>query len=248
MKIKLILTALLIFIIATPALAQKQPTKHWMLGVGGNYSDSIYRGVDNEFSLMPLISYRGERFFLQGPRLGYKIFKGDNFSIALIGNYRMQGYDSSDSSYLSGMDDRDSTLEAGATATWDASFGKLQLGILSDLQNNHGGYQIRLSLSKRYRYGKWSVTPSLATLWQSSDMSDYYYGVTATQATVERPAYDAEGALIYRGGVALNYMLTRSLVLTSRISATFYPDEINNSPIVEDEFSTRAFLGLGYRF
>jgi MipA family protein len=248
MKIKLILTALLILIAITPALAQDQPAKPWMLGIGGSYSDGIYRGIDSEFSLLPLISYRGERFFLQGPKLGYKIFKGDDFSVALIGNYRMQGYDSGDSPYLSGMSDRDSTLEAGATATWDAPFGKLQFGILSDLQDNHGGYEIKLSLSKRYRYGRFSVVPTVAALWQSSDMSDYYYGVTTAQATTDRSAYEAEGALIYRGGVSLNYMLTDNWVISSRISAELYPDEISNSPIVEDDFSTSGLLGLGYRF
>lgn len=247
MKVKLILAAMLI-LIATPVLAQQQPTKPWMLGVGGSYSDSIYRGVDSELSLMPLISYQGERLFLRGPRIGYKVIKAKSFSLTLIGNYRMEGYDSSDSSFLTGLDDRDPTLEVGVEATMNTPFARVSLGFLNDLQDNHDGHEISLSLSKRYRYGKLSVTPSVAALWQSDDMADYYYGVPAAAVTDERPAYEADAALLYRTGIALNYMLGESWILNTRLSATWYPSEANDSPFVDDDVSTQFFLGIGYRF
>lgn len=251
MKTKFIIPLILFILCSTNVMAEGQSAgnnSHWTLGIGAVYSDSPYRGMDNEMSPFPQISYRGERFFLRGTQLGFNLVKDKGVTLSMIGNYRLQGYDSSDSSFLQGMNDRENTLEAGMSAALQTHFGQIKLSILSDLMNEHNGQEIRLSLLKRYRFNKWIFTPSLSARWQSNEMVDYYYGVTQAEATVNRSSYEADSSIIFQFGILANYMMTDNWFLTGRLSTSLLPDEITKSPIVNNDITTNGFMGISYRF
>ena len=146
------------------------------------------------------------------------------------------------------MSDRDGPFEAGMQASLGTSLGQFRASLLSDLLDKHNGLEGKLTFSKRFSQQKMSVSPSVSLLWQSGQLANYYYGVRMAEATMNRPAYKVGSALSVQLGVMTNYRLNEHWSVSGRIALTRLADEISDSPIVEDDFVTSAFVGIGYRF
>ena len=241
-----------IFMWSSPGLAENsskvKKQLNLSLGLGAIYSSNPYRGADNEITPFPLLNYEGERFFLRGTRLGYHLFKQDRFAVTLLGSYRGEGYESGDSSFLQGMADRDGTFEAGLQTSLVTSLGQFRASLLSDVLDEHNGHEARLTFSKRFSLQKILVSPSASLIWQSGQLANYYYGVRMAEATMNRPAYKVDSAFLVQLGLMTNYRLSEHWSVSGRIALTRLADEISDSPIVEDDFVTSAFVGIGYRF
>ena len=65
---------------------------------------------------------------------------------------------------------------------------------------------------------------------------------------MNRPAYKVDSAFLVQLGLMTNYRLSEHWSVSGRIALTRLADEISDSPIVEDDFVTSAFVGIGYRF
>lgn len=233
-------------IAATSNVSERQQSL--TLGLGAAFSSNPYRGVDSKFLALPLLRYEGERFFVRGINAGYHLFKQEDLTLSLLGSYRMAGYDSSDSSFLRGMDDRDGTLEAGLQASLATSLGQLRAAILSDILDKHNGHEVKLTFSKRLPMHNYSLNPFVSVIWQSGQLVDYYYGVRAAEATLARPKYEVDSSILMQLGLMTNYILNGQWAISGRIAVTRLADRISDSPIVEDELVPSAFVGIGYRF
>jgi outer membrane protein len=219
-----------------------------LLGLGAVFSDNPYRGVNSEFLPLPFLSYEGERFFVRGITAGYHLFKQEDLTISMLGSYRMAGYESGDSAFLQGMADRDGTLEAGLQATLATSLGRFHGTVLSDILDEHNGQEAKLTFSKRLPLQNFSVSPFVSLIWQTGQLTDYYYGVRAAEATLARPAYEVDSSILMQVGLMANYMFDQHWAINGRIAVTRLSDEISDSPIVEDDLVPGAFIGIGYRF
>lgn len=250
MKASKTLFVLLALLWSSNAMANSNddPSNFLSFGLGAAFSSSPYQGVDSEISPFPLVIYQGERLFLQGPQFGYRLFKQDNFNLALLGSYRLQGYESDDSSFLQGMDDRNGTLEAGLQAELETDLGQFRLSVLSDLQDEHNGQEVKLEMEKMFSFQKLSISPSAALIWQSGKLADYYYGVTTAEATLARPEYEVDDTLMLEVGLMANYMLSRHWSINGRVAVSKLANEVSDSPIVNDDLVTNGFIGFSYRF
>jgi outer membrane protein len=217
-------------------------------GLGTVYSSTPYRGADSELTPFPLLAYEGKRFFLRGTKLGVHLMKQDRFVLSLLGSYRGDGYESGDSSFLQGMSDRDGTLEVGIQASLTSPFGQFRTSLVSDILGEHNGHEAKLTFSKRFFLQKFSISPSASLIWKSGQLSNYYYGVRMAEATINRPAYKVDSSFAVQLGVMTNYRLSEHWFVSGQIALTRLADEISDSPIVEDDFVTTAFVGIGYRF
>ncbi len=251
MKLRNFIFFLSLMFLTNNAFAEAQTRSQgqgWTLGLGAAYKTSPYRGVENKTTPFPLLSYQGERVFLRGPQAGYILIKEKGFAVTVLGNYRLQGYESSDSRFLKGMEDRHGTLESGLQASFKNSFGQIRLTWLSDLLNEHSGHEAKMTLSKSFRFKKLMIVPSVDATWQSEQLADYYYGVEQKEARFDRPAYQVDSTLVYSAGLMVNFMMNERWSITSRVSLVKLSDEISDSPIVNEDIATKGFLGVGYRF
>jgi len=194
------------------------------------------------------LAYEGERLFLRGTNAGYHLFKQNNFSLSLLSSYRMAGYDSGDSDFLQGMKDRDGTLDAGLQISLATSLGQFSATLLSDVLDKHNGHEAKLTFTKRFPLQKFFVSPFVSAIWQSSQLVNYYYGVRSTEASMARPAYKVDSSVLVQLGVMANYLFREHWSISGRIAVTRLADKISDSPIVEDDFVTSAFVGVGYQF
>ncbi len=191
----------------------------WELRLGGSAlyapdypgSDQYHvRGIG-----APIFIYRGERLRIGGDEpnaiaraiaVEEELFEID---LSVDANY---GADDNDA--REGMADLDTQLEIGPQLTinvidtgWNER-GRSRLRVLLPVRAagatdfSHWedlGYLFQPTLTYRRQWpGKLRMgfTSSLAAVWASEGVQDYYYGVDGADATLDRPAYQAEGGYL----------------------------------------------------
>jgi outer membrane protein len=223
--------------------------KSWNgIGPGLLFDSSPYKGDDDDVMPIPVIFYESKDWYFKGRTAGYKLFGNDCVSLDLIARYRPDGYKSSDSSALSGMSERRTTVDAGVAASYFDGWGRTTVFFLSDMLGNHDGQEVELSYGKRFVKGKWSITPSVGALWQSSNLTNYYYGVRGKEARVGRPRYSAgEG---WNPFVAFDFMceINEQWSALATFRYEWLDNEIKSSPIVANDYEILVLFGVVYKF
>ncbi len=121
--------------------------EHWSLGLGLVVQQHPYAGVGTRILPFPFVSYRNANFYVEGLSAGYIVWHGRGMSLAITLSPRLGGYKASDSPALSGMANRNFTLDGGVAATLHRRWGMLRLSGRSDLLGVYNGQILDL------RYG-----------------------------------------------------------------------------------------------
>ncbi len=239
--------ALVSLAFAGVATAQEEGTR-WGLGVGAIAQDLGYKGQGSDSMLVPIIYAESGRFFLMGPRAGWRVVDGDSVTLTAIANYRFDGYESDDSRALEGMDDRDGSLDAGVEVQYRADFGELTFSAVTDTLDNHSGEEISLSYGYPLKIARGTVSPFVQASWLSEDLVDYYYGVRADEVREDRAAYSPDSTTNYRVGVNGNWFFNRRHMVFLNAGYQFLGDEIEDSPIIDSDTGASVILGWVYTF
>ncbi|MFY2763463.1 MipA/OmpV family protein [Arenimonas sp. MALMAid1274] len=232
---------------AAPVLAQEPDAPRWTFGVLAADRDAPYRDLDEDLLVVPLVRFEGEDFYLRGLRGAWRLSRSDRHELALFGQVRTDGYDSKDSDFLTGMDDRRMSLDLGIASTWTSPrFGALELSLAGDALDRSGGFEAAASWNALFRAGGWTFIPGVAVRWQDASLVDYYYGVRNDEAIAGRPAYEADSAVVPDVSLLATRPLSKRWTIFARASHAWLPSEISNSPIVDDDGSTGLMIGLGW--
>ena len=79
-------------------------------------------------------------------------------------------------------------------------------------------------------------------------MTDYYFGVPADEATPIRPAYSPDEEWNTSVSLVATYIINPSWLVMGGFSYTVLGDEIQDSPIVEEDDYANVFAGVAWRF
>lgn len=227
------------------------PARKYTLGVGAQVLvwSNPYRGGDTVMLALPMLTYVRERFFIVSPRAGYTLLKRPLGRINAIADYRFKGVPFESEGFLEGMEDRENTAMAGLdghvrlTPLW-----RLESSAMTDLLNRHGGQEVNLVLSRVFRQNKLTLIPGAGLTWRSADFNNYYYGVSPSEATAERPAYDPGQSLEWFGRVALRYELPGNWSLGAAVRLEGLSGDLRDSPIVNKDYMAVLIAGLNYFF
>ncbi|MBB4659147.1 MipA/OmpV family protein [Parvularcula dongshanensis] len=232
----------------------------FVAGAGVGITTLPYRDIEDgtEIFPIPLISYQSERFEFVGKTLEAELYETSGLAFSAVADWRFQGYKAKNSPYLTGMDDRKGTLEVGGRIKTDALGAQFSLTGLVDALSRHGGYE--LSAQASYELSSWrplSLRPVGGVRYQSSNLSDYYFGVDPEEALIAncvqepcpfRPAYETGDAFVPFAGVVARQALSYKIALFAQADYSFLPDSQTNSPIVEDDGRFSLFVGAVYIF
>jgi len=223
------------------------------IGIGALYKDKPYEGYDSseKTNAVPLVLYEGEHFFARGSTIGWDFMDSDALELAVIGEYLADGYESSDSDFLKGMDDRDPSFGLGGHVIWKPENLGLKLAAVTDMADNSDGTQVRGEVFYTHRTGDWMFKPYAGVIWQDEDYNDYYYGVRSREVNIPigRTAYSADSDFNYRfGAVAVYQQKTSPWMYIAGLRYDLLGDEIDDSPIVEDDTELTAIIGVAYSF
>lgn len=180
---------------------QRMEPEGFLYGAGLFVRQEIYQGYDQSELLLPFIGYRGERLRIFGPFVDYSLGRQGSVDFSVKLQPRFAGYDETDSDVFDEVDERKSSLDFGFGTTLQKQNWKLGLSAVADILGRSNGSEIELSVSKVMRYGPVFIEPLVSLNHLDSKLVDYYYGVTASEATSSRPQYEADSAVNASVGV-----------------------------------------------
>ena len=251
---RLALTAPLLLCFSLPALAQtsteteaETPEPRWTFGLLAANRDAPYVDLDEGLLFAPLIRFEGERFHIRGLRAGGNLFERGGFALDSFFQVRLDGYKARDSPFLAGMDDRDFSLDGGLAAKWsNKRVGQFDLSVTTDLLGRSYGEEVQLSYSALFKRFGWTFVPSVTLQWQDEDLMDYYFGVRADEAIAGRPAYHADAGVTPQFLLLATRPIGRHWSVFTYLGYSWFPSQVTDSPIVDEDSRATVMLGLGY--
>lgn len=216
----------------------------WIVGIGAvSAPDPFIAGAGNDVQWFPLVGYFGERLTWLGPSIRYRLNDSEALSIELLAEYRFEGIDLDDNTdpTLIGLNQRDGALEAG----FELSRGPFWLTALADVSSTHKGFSAALGADHSIDITpSLSIGASLSVNWRSRHLANYYYGVTASESSAERSAYEIGSAISPRAGVDATWQFGKRSAFIVSVDAEFLPAEVTRSPIVNDQQQISVFAGF----
>lgn len=226
--------------------------KRGLVGVGAGVitRSSPYVGSDTTvLQPIPAITYNGERLQWLGPNVRYSLLGSGPWRLAASASYRIGAYEEDDSPVLAGMGDRESTLLAGLALRLELPGGvRMLLDYEHDVLDNVGGGAAKARLSKAFQAGWLRIGPQLQVNWLSEDLANHDFGVPESAATPTRPAYNVGSSVSYEVGFTSFIELTEDWRVILNLSAEFLPDEVVDSPIVDEDRVIKGFAAITYVF
>lgn len=222
------------------------------LGGGLRAGQSPYRASDSEderrTDLIPLYLYEGKYLFARGTAGGVHLFRNDGLELNLYSRYRFQRLDPDRNEYYAGLEERKQTIDAGFELGVTRPWGELKLDWVTDMLDRHNGQEVRASYRYRLEAGPWSISPFISWTWQDDNLSNYYFGVSEAEATVERPAYAPGESQWISFGLNTAWQVSDKIVLFGNAAFGGADSQITDSPLVEEDGFSSVFVGGTYMF
>jgi outer membrane protein len=233
-----------------PPAAQPTSQFQWSLGLGVISSPRPYVGVDNKITPIPLIELTYKKWYVQGIQAGYHFINNAKFTLDAQVGFVFAGLDPNDSPALEGMNKKDSSVDAGFVFAWKPGKYRLTTAIYTDILGVSNGQQATMDYSRLWMFNRaqWGIMPSVGVVWQSSNMVNYYAGVTPEEARPERPVFIGHSAVNFRSSLFGFFYFTPRIRITGLIRVQRLDDEISQSPIIDESRGFFALVGLTYRF
>jgi len=204
--------------------------------------------VDNQITVIPIISYESENLRINGPKFGYKLTKYKGLNFSFIGQYRFDGYKASDGDIFKGMATRENAFELGAALSYRSELGGLSLKLLADASNSHQGHELSLTYVTRYQFGSLKLTPYVNITCSSEKFVDYYYGVSADEVLDVRPYYSGKATINTQLGIRASKQFSTHHRFIVKASYIKFGDEITQSPLVNKSGAGKLTMGYFYVF
>ena len=220
------------------------------MGAVARVERSLYRGDGVRVDLLPVYLYEGRHLYLHSNRLGLKYDLDPRSRVDVFVSRRLEGTPVENApSSLAGMTARTTESEAGFSIEQRVDWGRAFIEYLRDTSHTSGGTEVKLGISGDSGRGGLRLVPYATLSARNTRLNNYYYGVTPTEATAERPAYTAGGGVNATAGLNARYDLTRHWHLLANISATYWPSAVRDSPIVDvPRLQLAGFGGFAYEF
>jgi outer membrane protein len=173
--------------------------------------------------------------------------KDKSLGLAIVAAPRL-GYNSSDGDLLAGMMTRKTTLEMGLSVDYGFDQEGVSLAYLHDVTGASKGGVVRFVGLRRIELGHGFGVEAFGELeWLSAKVTDYYYGVTGSEATGSRPFYQPRSTVDLVAGLHLNYDFGRKSTILFGYEASVLGPSAANSPIVQTKLSNLFYVGYGLR-
>jgi outer membrane protein len=223
------------------------------IGLGPYIQTQPYKNVDAIFIPSPVIFFDNSLFYIRWSRAGV-YFLGDrgediSWGFSLTVQPRTFGYTPSDSSYLEGMNERETTFEGGLAFSASYKGTYIEVMLLTDILDRHNSWILKSEIGDEYKFFALTFYPSLIMIYQSKEFINYYYGVTQEEASRTSFSYYRPGDGIELGlQTYIKYPITDSISILANIRADMIPKSAQNSPIVEDNVIYSGLFSLIYTF
>ncbi|MCC4831317.1 MipA/OmpV family protein [Shewanella sp. 10N.7] len=163
-----------------------------------------------------------------------------------ISNFGTQ--DVSQPPVLNELESRNFTVYGGVELFWYGKLGILKIAAAHDLLNVHNGQEVDVSWTYSLAVTDWRFDLALKTTWKSSEVINYYFGLRASESAYWSEEYQPSSGWSNSIELTTRYNISTSwdLLLAARYAQL--ADEIIDSPIIDEDYSSSYFVGAAYRF
>lgn len=219
---------------------------HGQVGLAVASMPEYMGGDDAETTGVPLINVSyNDTFYFKYNRLGAWAYKADNGF--RVGGVIMQhkGWESGDGDLLDEYKDRDPSTMAGINAAYKTGMFSSEFGYVSDISDESEGAKFYAQASyTMLATPKYSLTVAAKVEALDEDLVKYYY--SGNEANGDR--YYADSTTNVTLALIGTYNISEKWKVIAAVSATSLGDEIEDSPLVEDDAYNMALLGATYSF
>jgi outer membrane protein len=226
------------------ALIEEVTTLH--VGGGAFVQTSPYAGVDARVYPAPVVAYEGKRLYVRSAIVGYRLISENGLMIGPLVQPHVEGFKEDDSPFLTGMRDRNWSVDGGVNIETVTPVGLLGVSIVSDLLGRNRGQEVEFRYLILLPVLGFHLIPSGGVKWKSDNLVDYYYGVKPNEARPDRPAYEGEQAFDPFLRLVIRRKLTKHWSLFSDTRYEWLASEITNSPIVSKDHQFSITAGVLY--
>ena len=243
----------LILIMVYFTLLAKDEKQEVTIGAGAYVQTQPYKNVDNIILPTPVIFFDNDLFYIRWSRVGV-YFLGDKqddyaWGFSLTAQPRTYGYKSSDSHYLTGLDEKKSTWEGGISFSASMDKTYIEIMALEDLCDNYKSWIVKTEIGYDFKIGNFSLYPSMILVYQSSKFLDYYYGISKKEVlTSSYNEYTADNDFQVGLQTYIKYPFTKTISALINLRADRLSDEATRSPIVDDNYIYSGMASLIYTF
>lgn len=240
------------YIILILALISTLMAEKLTVGAGPYMQTQPYKDLDGLVVPSPVIFFDNSLVYVRWTRAGV-YFLGDksddlSWGFSLTAQPRVNQYKASDSHYLTGMSNRESSVEGGLAFSASKDKAYIEVMALTDVLARHDSWTLKTELGYEFEVGNFTFYPSVMLTYQSSSFMDYYYGVAQSETTPLRAQYSAGSAMQYGAQTYIKYPLSDKLSTFVNIKVDKLPTEATNSPIVNEDYVYSGLVSLIYTF
>ena len=237
-------------IVTSTQASEERPDNSFGIGFTASVAQRPFIAVSDQLTLLPYISYKYKKFYIESLDIGYSLFKNNTAKIDLLATPRFYEVKASfaKSGELDGIEQTNPTYLAGISAQVKTDFAVYTFQYFHDLLESDGNEGV-ITASKTFTVNEaLTLIPSLGATYQDSKLVDYFYGVQASEVRPGRPLYDGKSSLNYN--VALNaiYKWTKHVELLGQVKYEVLGGGITDSPIVDEDAVYSFTIGGVYRY
>jgi MipA family protein len=227
--------------VATVAAAQKRDN-HIGISVLGQ-SPVV---IDADTTVLPVPTFRYERFFLEGGMLGVDLLHAQGFKLSAGALIAADGFDPDDAPALAGLQERKARVYAALAASYTSAYGIVSARVGGDVSDESKGTRARLGYQYPLQFGSVTLLPGAGVDWLDKKDARYLYGVSAAEATAGRPAYDPGAGFNPYVNLSAVWRLGGPHAITGFAQVQALDSAFKDSPIVDRRGV--ATLGVGYQY
>lgn len=247
MRLKSIVTFTAVLAAAAPMAIAQDGGGTWTVGLLAYGESSAYTDVGRDVTLLPYVSYDSDRLhFGSEDGLAYHLLpSGGNAQLSVVLSPRWET-EFREGEIFDGLN-RGLAIEAGVAGRYQAGMFFGEAKALFDVSGVHHGREIEVAIGAGYQAGRLGMEVRLGGRHRDQNLSAHLYGVSASEATGSRPAYDPGDVVSGFASLSASYGLTETTTLVGGLTYERLGDAVD-SPLVEKTDATGLSLGVVYQF
>lgn len=206
-----------------------------------------YQAQDNTLYPIPGFLYFGEQFMYLGDRARYYLHKDERVALYGYGRVRFGNLDPADEPAFTSMDERKGQLEGGIGGNLITPYALLTVRASSDISGRSKGQELLLWADFPILRDKLLIMPGMGLMLRSDKLANYYFGgISESEATAQRPAWDTGSTLSPMAALITSYRFSPNWIGMFAMNYEWYDGDIEHSPLVQHTGELYAGVGIGY--
>lgn len=182
--------------------------------------------------------------------VGYNAWSNDEVEFDLILTSTLGELDPGDVAGFESLNERDAAVEAGVRSIVYSDDNILQFEAIADVSGTHDGFSVSWQFGRNWQVRNWATHALLGLRYFSDDMTDHYFGVSASEASGADVlnAYRADEAIVSSIDLGATRPINENWVFRANATVFRLPDSVLDSPFVTERIAWQLGANAVYVF